>query len=74
MKKVPLSATTLFTLILLAQATPGLADAPLTLSKTAISPGGVWQLWATAVADNVKISAVTVNGGRCRPGSLRPPK
>jgi hypothetical protein len=72
MKKVSHPAAALFALILFAEATPGLADGPLTLSKTASSPGGVWQLWATAVADGVRIGAVTVNGGRCRPW-LAPP-
>jgi hypothetical protein len=67
MKKVSQPAGLLFALILSARATPGLAEAPLSLSKTAISPGGIWQVWATAVADGVRIGGVVVNGGRCRP-------
>jgi hypothetical protein len=67
MKKFFHPAAALFALILFAEPTPSLADGPLTLCKTAISPGGVWRLWATAVADGVRIGAVIVNGGRCRP-------
>jgi hypothetical protein len=72
MNKASLPAGALSALILFAQATPGLADDPLTLSKTVISPGGIWQLWATASADDFQIGAIVVNGGRCRPW-LAPP-
>lgn len=55
---------------LCAQAPPVLAQDALSVSKDAISPGGVWRLWTVAGADDVTIKDVVVNRGRCKPWLL----